>query len=140
MTSDSLEKLVNAKQLKAEPPDRKEFNGLVRLGRTRLADARIRTLAPESRFDLVYNAAHGLSLAALRRLGYRSENHSIVFQCLPHTLGLEPEYWRVLTLAHDRRNAAEYSGDLQVDEQLLADLLRVAGLVLNKLSEVGPPK
>ena len=139
MTSGNLEKLVSAKQLKAEPPDRKEFDGLVRSGRARLADARNAGLAFESRFDLGYNAAHALALAALRRHGYRSENRYIVFQCLTHTLGLGPEHWRVLALAHERRNAAEYKGELQTDDRLLADVLRVAELALAKLNELGPP-
>lgn len=46
------------------------------------------TLAIESRFDLAYNAAHALALAALRARGYRSDNRYVVFQALPHTLGL----------------------------------------------------
>ena len=82
MTSGSLERLASARQLKAEPPSRKEFEGLLRLGRTRLEGARKPDLALESRFDLGYGAAHALSLAALRWHGYRSENRYTVFQCL----------------------------------------------------------
>ena len=140
MSSDHLEQLVKAEQLTADAPDRKEFEGLVRSGRTRLIDARRRDLALESRFDLAYNATRALSLAALRRQGYRSEDRLVVFQCLPHTINLAPEHWRVLALANDRWDAAESSGDLQVDEQLLAGLLRIAELVLAKLTEIGPPK
>ena len=140
MTSGNLENLVKTNQLKAEPADRKEFDGLVRSGRARLADARKSDLSYESRFDLAYNAAHALSLAALRRRGYRSENRYIVFQCLTHTLGLGAEHWRVLALAHERRNAAEYTGELQTDARLLADMLSVTELVLAKLDEQGPPK
>jgi hypothetical protein len=66
--------------LKAEPPDAKEFAGLLRSGRARLKDARREGLALESRFDMAYNAAHALCLAALRRQGYRSGNRYIVFQ------------------------------------------------------------
>ena len=73
------------KPLKAEPADAKEFAGLVRSGKARLQDAGSAGLAVESRFDLAYNAAHSLSLAALRRMGYRSGNRYIVFQVLPHT-------------------------------------------------------
>ena len=51
----------------------------------------------ESRFDLAYNAAHSLCLAALRWHGYRSANRYIASQALPHTLGLGPEVWRVET-------------------------------------------
>ncbi len=140
MTSENLENLVKTNQLKAEPADRKEFGGLVRSGRARLTDARKSDLSYESRFDLAYNAAHALSLAALRRQGYRSENRYLVFQCLAHTLGLGAENWRVLALAHERRNAAEYTGELQTDTRLLADMLRVTKLVLAKLDEQGPPK
>ena len=140
MTSENLENLVKTNQLRAEPADRKEFDGPVRSGRARLADARKSDLSYESRFDLAYNAAHALSLAALRRQGYRSENRYLVFQCLAHTLGLGAESWRVLALAHERRNAAEYTGELQTDARLLADMLRVTELVLAKLDEQGPPK
>ena len=52
--------------LKAEVSDAREFAGLVRAAESRLNDAKNRALAPESRFDLAYNAAHGLCLAALR--------------------------------------------------------------------------
>lgn len=88
MTSTELENLVRIGKLKREPPSRPEFDGLVRSGRTRLADAANGSLALESRFDLAYNAAHALALAALRRMGYRSDNRYLVFQALPHTLGI----------------------------------------------------
>lgn len=140
MPSDPLKNLVAARQLKAESPDRKEFERLVRSGRTRLIDARRRDLAWESRFDLAYSAAHALSLAALRRAGFRSDNRYLVFQCLPHTLGLGPGDWRVLALAHERRNKAEYSGEYDIDERLLVEVLRVVQLVLAKLEEAGPPR
>jgi hypothetical protein len=48
--------------------------------------------------------------------------------------------WRVLALAHERRNAAEYSGEYDVDERVLAEVVRVAKLVLTKLEQAGPPK
>jgi hypothetical protein len=112
----------------------------VQSGRARLADARRRENSWESRFDLAYNAAHALSLAALRRLGYRSGNRYLVFQCLPHTVGLGSGDWRVLALAHERRNAAEYEGVYDVDERLLVDVIRVVELVLAKLERAGPPK
>lgn len=48
--------------------------GLQRTGIARLRDAQNSALALESRFDLAYNAAHALCLAALRRTGYRSGN------------------------------------------------------------------
>jgi len=126
----AVEKLCGAnKPLKAEPPDAKEFVGLVRAAKARLTDARNTALALESRFDLAYNAAHGLCLAALRWHGYRSNYRYIVFQVLPHTLGLEPSVWRVLANCHDVRNLGEYEGDLNVDERLVHDLVAACSVV-----------
>jgi len=140
MTSEHLQRLAAARQLKAEAPARAEIEGLLRSGRTRLRDAGVASLSLESRFDLAYSAAHSLSLAALRCHGYRSENRYIVFQCLPHTLGMPTEQWRVLALCHERRNAAEYSGEFKVDERLFGELLKVAHIVLGKVSELPLPK
>lgn len=133
MTS-PFENLIGfGKPLKAEPPDAKEFAGLVRSARARLKDATNEVLSLESRFDLAYNAAHALCLAALRRQGYRSANRYIVFQLLPHTLGLGPDVWRILAKCHDVRNLGEYEGDLNVDERLVADLLAACQKVATKL-------
>src|SRR5260221_8180726 len=110
MPSDPLQNLVGARQLKAEPPDRKEFERLVQSGRARLADARRRENSWESRFDLAYNAAHALALAALRRAGYRSENRYLVFQCLAHTAALAAGGSGRLALSSERRTHGEESG------------------------------
>lgn len=138
MTSEALERLAAIGSLKREPGDQQEFNGLVRSGRVRLSDSQLSGLSAESRFDLAYNASHAFALAALRWCGYRSENRYIVFQCLPHTLSLGDEVWRVLALCHDRRNRAEYEGDVDIDTQLVNDLIKAAEQVLEKLSLVGP--
>lgn len=138
MTS-PLENLTGpGKPLKAEPPDAKEYAGLVRSGLARLADAGNAALSQEGRFDLAYNAAHALCLAALRRHGYRSANRYIVFQLLPHTLGLGPEVWRVLAKCHDMRNQSEYEGILDVDERIVTDLIAACRVVAAKL-DVLPP-
>ena len=135
MTNDKLENLVKIGQLKAEPAKEEEIAGLLRSGTARLLDAKNESLSKESRFDLAYNAAHALSLAALRRAGFRSENRYLVFQCTQHTLDLEPEQWRVLDQAHRKRNLAEYDGDIDVDDQLLEALIRVADLIADRLQK-----
>lgn len=123
------------KPLALEPPDSTELAGLLRSGRARLADARNETLSLESRFDLAYNAAHALCLVALRRHGYRPRHRYIVFQSLPHTLGLGPEVWRVLAKAHDLRNLAEYEGHLDVEERLVLDVIGACELVTSNLEK-----
>jgi hypothetical protein len=130
MNSEALDNLVKTKVLKAEPADQAEFDGLLKLGTNRLKDAHNQDNSPESRFDLAYNAAHALSLAAMRWHGYRPDRQRfIVFQALQHTLNLPPEQWRILDKAHKTRNLAEYEGYSEVDEQLLAEVLRIAEIV-----------
>jgi hypothetical protein len=119
--------------LRKEAPDAKELAGLERSGLRRLADASNREISLEGRFDLAYNAAHALCLAALRHWGYRATNRYIVFQVLPHTLGVGPEVWRVLARCHDLRNRGEYEGDLYIDERLLNDLISAVKTVVAAL-------
>ena len=131
-----LENLAGpGKPLHKEPPDQNEINGLIGSGSARLKDAEITTLALESRFDLAYNAAHALCLAALRRQGYRSGNRYIVFQALQHTLGLGSEVWRVLAKCHEVRNLGEYEGDLNINERLVADLIAATKRVAEALQK-----
>jgi hypothetical protein len=139
MSSDALDNLVKAQVLKAEPPDQAEFDGLLKLGTRKLKDALNKENSPESRFDLAYNAAHALSLAAMRWHGYRPDRQRfIVFQALQHTLNLPSEQWRVLDKAHNSRNLAEYEGYSEVDEQLLAEVLKITEIVRGKAVALGP--
>lgn len=126
MASPELENLVRVGRLRLEPPDRAEVEGLFGSGVRRLGDAARADLSLDSRFDLAYNGAHALALAALRINGYRSESRYLVFQCLQHTVDLAAEKWRVLDQAHRRRNLAEYEGDLDVSDELVEAMLRVA--------------
>ena len=138
MTS-PLENLSGPGQpLRTEAPDAREFANLKQSGLKRLADAENNSNALESRFDLAYNGAHALCLAALRHPGYRASNRYVVFQALPHTLGLGPDVWRVLAKAHDIRNRSEYEGDLYVDERLLADLIAACKTVVAALNKLRP--
>ena len=140
MTSVNLDNLARIGKLKREAPDGREFMGLLHSGRVRLADARLAGLSPESRFDLAYNAAHALALAALRWHGYRSENRYLVFQVLEFTLGLPSQVWRVLALCHERRNLAEYEGHIEVDDRLLQDLLSAADDLLLRVEAMKTPE
>src|SRR3546814_19463933 len=74
----------------------------------------------------------------MRWHGYRSENRYQVFQCLTHTLGLEAVQWRVLDQAHRKRNLAEYEGELDVEDALVAALVRVCRPVAERVVALGP--
>lgn len=138
MTLENLENLARINQLKAELPDQREVDGMVRSASVRLVDAKNSSLSPDSRFDLAYNAAHSLALAALRWHGYRSDKRYLVFQCLVHTLGLSSAKASVLSLCHERRNVGEYEGYLEVDDQLIEELIALTDELLQRVTALGP--
>ncbi len=131
-----LENLASIGQLKFEPVDRTEFDGLLNSARPRLADSENKNLNLESRFDLAYNAAHSLGLAALRFHNYRSENRHTAFQALSDTLAISKIETRILVDVHRKRNNILYSGDADVDEATVNKLIEIAHVLLEKLEEL----
>lgn len=125
MSSKPLDNLVRTGQLDIEPSDLDETNRLIESGGFRLLDSQRENLTLDSRFDLAYNAVHALSLAALRRQGYRAKKRYMVFQCLAHTSSLKPEQWRVLADAHNKRNSSEYEGSYIPDSEMVRSVVRV---------------
>ena len=135
MNKDKLEALVKIKLLQTEDANVGEVESLIESGKVRLRDAGNCDLGIESRFDLAYNSVHSIALAALRKNGYRSDKRYLVFQCLEHTVGIQASHWRVLDTAHRKRNNAEYEGVFDVNEELVASIIRVTKEVLNLLEE-----
>lgn len=139
MSKPELDNLVRIGRLKSDPPTRDEFVGMVTSAKTKLVDAQNEDLDPDSQFDLGYGAAHRLALAALRHAGYRSENRITVFQTLAHTLDTAPADIQIFLRAHNERNLMEYQGRMDIDEQLLADLIRCTKMVQAKVAQLEPP-
>lgn len=121
-----------------EPPDAKEFARLRQRALAVLHDAELPGLGLESRFDLAYNAAHALCNAALRHAGYRARKRYIVFQAVPHTLGLGADSVRFLATCHELRNLGVYEGESNVTQRLVADLF-VACRQIRQALEALPP-
>ena len=121
----TLENLVRIRELQIEPPDKRELHGLLSSAVERLHDAENKHLSFSSRFDLAYSAAHGFALAALRAAGYRSNKRYLVFQCLVHTTDIDRVKLRIFSICHERRNKAEYEGQLEIDETLLDELIAI---------------
>lgn len=138
MTLKNLENLVKANQLKAEPSDQAEFDGLLNSAINRLGDADVAGLSVEGKFLSAYGAAHSLATAALRWHAYRPVKRYIVFQCLEHTVGLEMAKWRVLGKCHEQRNLAEYEGHLEITPQLLKELIEITTELLKLVEALGP--
>jgi hypothetical protein len=133
MSLRELDNLVRIGQLKTEPRNEKEIGRLLGLARTRLADAQLDRASREGRFSSAYGAAHAAALAALRWHGYRSENRYTVFQCLTHTVGWPATRWRVLDVAHQKRNLAEYEGFLDIEESTINELHAVAAQLIDEV-------
>jgi len=140
MSNSELDNLVQIHRLNAEAPARDEFLGMTTSAKTKLKDAQNEDLDPDSQFDLAYGAAHRLALAALRHAGYRSENRITVFQTLVHTLGTSAADIQIFLRAHNERNLMEYEGRMDIDEQLLADLIRCTKTLEAAVSKLTPPK
>ena len=119
----SLENLAKRKLLHPEPPNARETDNLIKAAVERLIDARNASLSYSSRFDLAYNAAHGLALAALRKSGFRTDKRYLVFQCLVHTTPIDKSTVRIFSTSHNKRNLAEYEGHFEKDESFLKELI-----------------
>ena len=139
MTStEQLQNLAAIRKLKTEPPDVREFNGLLLAAKRMIPDAELEQLSPHSRFQLAYDAAHSLALAALRWHGYRASDRYIVFQTLPHTLNFPQGKWRLLDNCHQKRNVALYEGAFQEDERLISELIGVTKDLLVEVEKLPP--
>lgn len=122
-----LDRLVEIGVLEREPPAKAEINGLIRSAHDRIVDASIPGLSLAGRFDLLYNAAHALALAALRSVGFRPRGQRyVVFQVLEHTLGITQGTQRFLVHCHRVRNEMEYEGYSDPDETLVNGLASAA--------------
>ncbi len=149
----SLQNLLKIGQLKAHPPDAAEVLRLLAAAERNLADARVPTISPETRFDAAYKAAMQAALVALMAHGYRPDtnrpgHHMTVLQSLTLTIGLTSARMTVLDTFRRKRNLSDYTGDdiddssaghcIAEAERLLQDV--VAWLKANrpKLIGVGP--
>ena len=133
MAIEALDNLVRIGQLKRESTDFSEVKRMLTQAKTRWDDAQQINVSIDGRFASIYGAAHAAALAALRWHGYRSESRFIVFQCLIHTLGWPSNRWRVLDVAHQKRNLAEYEGYLDIQESMVVELI---GLVRDLIADV----
>jgi hypothetical protein len=56
-----------------------------------------------------------------------------------HTLGTTAADVQVFLQAHNERNLAEYQGHIEIDEKLLADLIRSTKTIEATLAKLNPP-
>ena len=112
----SLQNLLKIGQLKEHSPDAAEVQRLLAAAGRNLADARVTTISPETRFDAAYKAVMQAALAVLMAHGYRPDtnrpgHHVTVLQGLTLTIGLAPARVTVLDTLRRKRNLSDYTGE-----------------------------
>jgi hypothetical protein len=120
-------------------PDRAQVARMLAAAERNLADAAIKGLSAETRFDVCYKAIMQLAMLALYVNGYRTltsrpGHHQTAIQSLTLTVGVAAEQVRVLDALRKQRNRADYSGDL-VPEATAAECLSSATALGVKMRE-----
>lgn len=112
----SLDKLIGISLEKLDP-DAASITKLLAAAKRNLADAHIKEVSAENRFDAAYKAIMQLANAALQANGYRTltskpGHHMTMIQTLNQTIGLDKQTVIVLDVLRKQRNVADYSGDI----------------------------
>jgi hypothetical protein len=124
----TLENLARIGKPRSHETNRTEAGKLLAAARRNLADARVKQVSSETRFDAAYKAAMQCALVALMANGFRPSSnepghHATLLQTLPKTLGLSDDTWIVLDKLRRIRNSSDYTGQ-EVSEQETAACVR----------------
>lgn len=134
----SLRNLLKIGQLKEHPPDAAEVQRLLAAAARNLADARVATISPETRFDAAYKAVMQAALAALMAHGYRPDtsrpgHHATVVQGLVLTIALAPARITVLDTLRRQRNLSDYTGE-DIDDSSVEHCISEANQLLQDVT------
>ena len=133
-----MQNLLKIGQLKAHPPDAAEVQQLLAAAARNLADARVTTISPETRFDAAYKAMMQAALAALMAHGYRPDtnrpgHHVTVVQGLTLTIGLAPARVTVIDTLRRKRNLSDYTGE-DIDDSSVEHCIAEADRLLQEVT------
>ncbi len=111
----TLQNLAKIGQLNAHKPTAEEVARLLTAVRRNLADAEVKGISNETRFDCGYKAIMQCALVAMMANGYRPStsapgHHQTMLQSLPLTLGVSNDAWIVLDALRKKRNQNDYTG------------------------------
>ena len=128
--------LLRIGQLKEHPADAGEIARLLLAAERGIADARVRSISPETRFDAAYRSIMQTGLAALMARGYRPDtnrpgHHATIIQALTLTLGIDTRRVAVLDTLRRKRNLVDYTGD-DIDEGSVAACIEAAAQLLHE--------
>jgi len=109
---------------------REEIAALLALSDRDLRDAKKGRLSTDWQFNIAYNAALQVALAALAASGYRpargGPHHHYAIQSLAFTLSVDSNTIRLLDRFRKKRNAAEYDQVGAVSGQEVKEMLELA--------------
>ena len=111
----TLQNLAKIGQLKPHKATAEEVARLLAAVRRNLADAQVKGISDETRFDCGYKAVMQCALIAMMASGYRPStsapgHHQTMLQSLPLTLGVSNDLWIVLDALRKKRNQNDYTG------------------------------
>ncbi len=126
----SLENLLKTKPLQPHNPSRDAVQRLLQAAARNIADARVKKISGENRFDAAYKAIMQCAMVALWANGYRTStnqpgHHQVAIQSLSKTIGLEQSTVIVLDALRKQRNVSDYEGD-PVSDQAVIECIKQA--------------
>ena len=128
--------LLRIGQLKEHPADAGEIARLLLAAERGIADARVQSISPETRFDAAYRSIMQTGLAALMAHGYRPDtnrpgHHATIIQALTLTLGIDTRRVVILDTLRHKRNLVDYTGE-DIDEGSVAACIKAAAQLLHE--------
>jgi HEPN domain-containing protein len=135
----SLENLVTIHRLVTHTPTKESTAKLLQAALRNLADAKVKSISNENRFDAAYKAVIQAAMAALWANGYRTAtnepgHHITAIQTLLKTIGLDTETMILLNALRKQRNMSDYAGD-SISDGTLAECIAQAEGVYNMVLE-----
>lgn len=125
--------------LDAVAPDKAQLARLLAAAERNIADAQLKGLSAENRFDAAYKAIMQLAMTALLANGYRTltskpGHHQTALQTLPLTVNLPQPKVIVLDALRKQRNLADYGGELVSDAAAVECLVSAQALQAHVMS------
>jgi hypothetical protein len=106
-----------------------EIANLLAIAGRDIAQCQIPGLGAEWRFDIAYNAALQLAVAALAASGYRTERqnkHQRSIECLAFTVGLDPKEVNFLDQCRRKRHVAFYDQVGAISDQEANEMIALS--------------
>jgi len=130
----TLENLLAIHKLQAFTPNREGVQRLLAAARRNFADAQLKALSADNRFDAAYKAIMQCAMIGLWANGYRTStnqpgHHQTALQALPKTMSLAQDEVIVLDALRKQRNLNDYEGDAVTDAAVVECVAQAERLI-----------